>query len=167
MQHEPSIFDKEFLQEAFVRRRRLMPLALKIYVWFYIIVGAYTLLSALAGVLRQYLDAGMREYLFTNNAILVFAFCSVLLAGLRVLSNIFIWVEKKTAIRFTLIVVVVQLVSTIVSMIYIRMLLGKFLTLKIEIAYAVLEIPYVLMLLKIKKAWETTAVSGKELNRQL
>jgi hypothetical protein len=52
-------------------------------------------------------------------------------------------------------------------MIYIRMLLGKFLTLKVEIAYAVLEIPYVLMLLKIKKAWETTAVSGKELNRQL
>jgi hypothetical protein len=47
------------------------------------------------------------------------------------------------------------------------MLMGRFLTLKVGIVFFTLEIPYVLMLLKIKKAWETTAVSGKELNRQL
>jgi hypothetical protein len=124
-------------------------------------------LNATVGLLRQYLDAGIMMHLPTNGVAIVLAFCSVLLSVLRILSNVALWQEKKSAIRFALIIIAAQLVSTIASIVYIRMLMGRFLTLKVGIVFFTLEIPYVLMLLKIKKAWETTAVSGKELNRQL
>lgn len=152
---QPSIFDRDFIQETLIRRRQLMPLALKIYVWFF--------------MLLPFLSWAGRSYFYFNHKIsfnissikglvLVTAFGALLLPALRFLSNLFILLEKKWAILFALIVTTLDMLSWCYSSINLFYLLktGFNSVVIFSLCWLVLEIPYLIMLLKIKRDWEKT-----------
>ncbi|SEV89855.1 hypothetical protein SAMN05428988_0255 [Chitinophaga sp. YR573] len=155
---QPSIFDNNFIQETLIRRRRLMPLALKIYVWFF--------------MLLPFLSWASSSYFFLNHEIsynvgsikgllLVTAFGSLLLPALRFLCNLFILLEKKWAILFALTITIIDIVFLSYSSINILYLVKAGLNgiLILNICWCVLETPYLIMLFKIKGDWEKTPSS--------
>ena len=160
MQEQPSsIFDQNFLQETYIRRRQLMPLALKIFVWFFLIASAYAVVNTIYFFFKYRMPmlSGI-----DNVIILTTLFTSLFFSTLNVLSPIFILLEKKWAILFALIVTVLTLLSWSYKMLSAR--LGDptaTVAILTSVFYMSLKIPYLVMLLRIKKDWETKAIAGK------
>jgi hypothetical protein len=152
---QPSIFDDDFIQDTLIRRRQLMPLALKIYVWFFMLLPFFSWISSSYFYFHY-------QTLFNvstiKSLVLVTAFNSLLLPALRFLSNLFILLEKKWAILFALIIATIYMLSLCYSSINIFYLLrtGFNGTIVFNICWLVLEIPYLIMLFKIKGDWEKT-----------
>jgi hypothetical protein len=157
---QPSIFDNDFLQETMIRRRQLMPLALKIYVWFFMLIPVFSWISSSYFYFHYQTSFSISSI---KGLVLVTVFSSLLLPALRFLSNLFILLEKKWAILFALIITVIYIVSWCYSSINTLYILktGFNIVMIFNICWFVLEIPYLIMLLKIKRDWEK--VPDKEL----
>jgi hypothetical protein len=152
---EPSIFDQDFIQGTLIRRRQLMPLALKIYVWFFMLLPFLSWASSYYFYVHYEIAFNVSSI---TSLVLAAAFNSVLLPALRFLSNLFILLEKKWAILFALIITIFYILSECYSSINTFYLLkrGFDSTMIFNICWLVLEIPYLIMLLKIKEDWEKT-----------
>jgi hypothetical protein len=160
MQHEqPSIFDQNFPQETYIRRRRLMSPALKVLVWFFLIVSALAFLRATYSFFRYELELVVTVLDISMLATLLI---NPLLLLLDALSNLFILLGKKWAIGFALIITSVNLLfwgSFLLHFIggqwplFIKEIL-------IMLFCILVRIPYIVMLLRIKRDWETKAVAG-------
>jgi len=159
-EQQSSIFDHDFLQETYIRRRQLMPLALKIFVWFFLVASAYAVVNTVYFFFQYTLPmlSGV-----DNIIVLTTLFTSLFFSTLNVLSPLFILLEKKWAILFALIVTVLSLLSWSYS-IY-KMLSARLgdptVTILTSVFLMSLKIPYLVMLLRIKKDWETKAIAGK------
>lgn len=151
MHNESSIFDQDFLKDiSSIRRRKLMPLALKIYVWMHMIFSALTTI----GPILLFIVAAERYQL--NHWGIGFAV-------LRFLSDLFIWLEKKWAILTALITVSIFMIGwgkNLVSVLSFPDLIPSDIILPLCIIG--IEVPYLVLLLKIKRPWETAVVPDKK-----
>lgn len=147
-----------------IRRRQLMPLALKIYVWFFMLLPFLSWISSSYSYVHHQMSFNISSI---KSLVLVTAFSTILLPAVRFLSNLFILLEKKWAILFALIVTTLNILSwcySTINMFY--LLTPEFNTefniiVIFSICWLALEIPYLIMLLKIKRDWEK--VPDKEL----
>jgi hypothetical protein len=89
---QPSIFDHDFLQETLIRRRQLMPLALKIYVWFFMLLPLFSWAGSSYFYFHYQTSFSISSI---KGLVLVTVFSSLLLPALRFLSNLFILLEKN------------------------------------------------------------------------
>jgi len=146
-----SIFDKDFPEDPGVRRWHLIPLALKIYVYVYLALSAFSVLSSYLRH-RRYGVYDWKEL----NAITLFSIASVILFPLiRFLPNLLILLEKKYAILLALAATVISmLVACYTSYLTASYGVMNFMVIVINICWLVLEIPYLVMLLRVRKAWE-------------
>ncbi len=159
-EQQSSIFDQDFLQETYIRRRQLMPLALKILVWFFLIASAFGVLKILYSFFEYTLPqlSGIDEIIVLTTLI-----TSLFLSTLNLLSPLLILLEKKWAILIALIVTALTLLSwgySIYKLISAR-LGDPTVPMVTSVFLMSLKIPYLVMLLRIKKDWETKAVAGK------
>jgi hypothetical protein len=153
MTNDPSsIFDKDFSDESGVRRRDIMPLALKIYAWFYMGLSAFSLLSY-SILYMQYPEVfNWNEF----NLTAVFSVITIVFFPLlRLVSNLLILLEKKHAIVLAIAATVISLLwwcyTTYTAISY----MGTSLPAQVKsIFWMLLEIPYLVILLKIRKNWE-------------
>jgi len=161
MQNEPTtIFDQDFLKQAFIRRRQLMPLALKIYVWFYLALSVYGAVAFSYINVTRWLD--QIRYESMDGFLLFTIFSGLGFPVLRFLSNLFIWLEKKKAILIGIIITAVHILYTCISFFIIYNMFGRFDFMIWTVPLLLLEIPYFVLLLNIRKRWEQTGISGKE-----
>lgn len=157
-----SIFDQVFLQETRVRRRKLMPKALKIYVWVFMVLPLLTLGYTLyvRWTYRAFAEGLEIDMWDVVNLTLAFLF-----PLLRVVANFFIWQEKRWAVLVALVVDFVFILSQAFSIytLYSSGIsgLGVF---AISAFWMLIDIPYIIMLLKIKKSWEQQGYAVNELS---
>lgn len=157
---QPSIFDQDFLQETYIRRRELMPLALKILVWFFLVTSAFSFINVIYSFLQYQLPVleGIPGIIIPSTLL-----PSLTLSLLNVLANLFLLLEKKWAVLLALIATLLSLVSwgfAIYKLVSAR-LGDPTITVLTLVFFMSLKLPYVLMLLRIKRDWETKAVAGK------
>ncbi|HEY0612748.1 MAG TPA: hypothetical protein VGD35_23890, partial [Chitinophaga sp.] len=149
-EQQPSIFDQDFLQETYIRRRQLMPLALKILVWFFLVTSVYGTVNTLYSFFEYMLPSLSG---IDNIIVLTTFFTGMFFSLVNILSSLFILLEKKWAILFALIVTLISLLSWSYS-IY-KLLSARFGDPTVTVLTAVfitsLKIPYIIMLLRIKR----------------
>jgi len=157
-EQQTSIFDKDFILETTIRRRRLMPLALKIYVWFYLVVSALTILSSVYFYISFMAADGFNippvRVMLTSLGTLSFQVL-LLFASLTIL-----W-EKKHAILFASIVIAISVLfrgASLIGLLFQSKLSPT--DALLEAGWILLKIPYLIMLLRIKRDWETKAIAG-------
>jgi|GEM_PF-875387 len=161
MQNEPtSIFDQDFLKETFVRRRQLMPLALKIYVWFYLAFSVYSVVTFIYVNIMRWLDEVRYESF--DRFLLLTIFTGLAFPVLRFLANLFIWLEKKKAILFAIIITALNILYSCFSFLIIYNMYGRLNFMMWTLPLLLLQIPYLVLLLNIRKRWEQTGISGNE-----
>lgn len=156
MENEPSsIFDDEFLTETIIRRRELLPKALKRYVWWFLVICGFASLQTLKRLFRAIGDPDLDVEAIGQGVILVFLL-------LRILSCLLILREKKPAILFALIVSGIAMLLGSLNIAY--LLLGPGTTpvgptIILVLISLVLEVPYAFMLWKVRTKWEAIDVS--------
>lgn len=158
MQEEQfSIFDHDFLQETSIRRRSLLPLALKIYVWFFMAASGFSFMNSIYFYLRYQSLSGFE---LSDGIALLTIFIGLLFSVLSFLANLFILLEKKQAILFALVVVALSILFSGYSL-FMRASLLRInpAGLIMEAGWQLLKAPYIIMLIKIKRAWEAASRS--------
>ncbi|WP_298738382.1 hypothetical protein [uncultured Chitinophaga sp.] len=157
---QSSVFDEDFLRETYIRRRQLMPLSLKIFVWFFMITSAFSFINVIYSFLQY------RQPVTDGGISLVVALGMIIpglvITLLNVMANLFLLLEKKWALLLALFVTLLFLVFRCYGTFRLISLHPGDFTLSIlsSVFIMSLKIPYVLMLLKIKRDWETKAVAG-------
>lgn len=161
MQQGSSIFDHDFLQETSIRRRSLMTLALKIFVWYFMVVSVLSLLST---VYFYFLPAFSFKFDFSDALSLLTFISGLFFIALTFLSSLFILLEKKWAILFALIVTGLSIIFRSYAFYKILNYTEASMNSTIMgIGWFLIRIPYLIILLKVKRPWETTAVGPKGL----
>lgn len=149
-----SIFENDFFAATAIRRRELMSTWLKIYIWGYIALSALILFGNMFRVL-------VFDGTFSVNLLSVVGI--VMFPAIRIISCLFIWMERKEAILLALVVTGISLSAQCATIIYLRSLMPSFSGLASSTGAILLELPFLVMLVKIKKDWETMAFSKREL----
>lgn len=94
-----SIFDRGFLDTPYIRRRELLPLALKIYIWIGMVIGGLSIVAILLKLLNYYL-------LVDNDPepmMIILPLCLLLLGGILFFMMTFLlWMEVKWAVPLNL-----------------------------------------------------------------
>lgn len=147
-----SIFDKDFPEDAGVRRWQLIPLALKIYAWAYLVLSVVSTLSSYF-FYRKYPGAYNWKEL---NAATLFSIASVIFFPLmRFIPNLLILLEKKYAIILALAATTISIIAWCYTA-YITVSYGgmSLVVMATNIFWLVLEIPYLVMLIKVREEWE-------------
>lgn len=151
-----SIFDKEFLQETVIRRRALMPLALKIYMWFFLSASMLLVLRGAYGWFTgdAFGDFRALSYMDLFNVIVTF-----LTPLLRFFPNLFLLMEKKWAVLVALVAAGILMALSCYNTIAIYSITASTLYVVLNVCWLLIEVPYVVMLSRIKNKWETIAVA--------
>lgn len=161
MNEQESIFDTSFDSSVSIRRRQLLPLALKIYVWFFIAAGCLLLLRAcwsFITVIQNVTGGSLLESMRQRVLYIGFAIYSFVPGAIFLLISICIWREAKWAIRINWgigVILLVGIVSNIVGF-YRDMSEGW-----TDLIPVVVFVPYWVMLFRIQKKWEQVVPAKK------
>jgi len=164
MQQEiSSIFNQNFVQEISIRRRDLMPLGLKILVWFFLVITITSLIIRGYFYLTTLLVGNMNGIYGIGN---FFSLGDSLFTVLQIVSYIFILSEIKSAIFFGLIITGLTLLFGLYSFVSFWFSDLHYGLEIIDGVKCILQSVFFLLLFRIKKDWETKALSGRELRRK-
>ncbi|WP_343675157.1 hypothetical protein [Chitinophaga sp.] len=151
---QPTIFEDQFETAFIVRRRSLLSIFLKLYIWAgFIIAGIFVLAVIVAILSAIFLETGNGEdpeSLAARMGLLLF------LAGFIFSLTGSVWFEKKWAIRYNMIVGRIWGIYLIASLI-----MGTLPPTQIIIL--LFTLPYWFMLYKIRERWEKRGISKKDL----
>ncbi|TWF35277.1 hypothetical protein FHW36_10964 [Chitinophaga polysaccharea] len=153
MENEPSsIFDEEFLTETTIRRRDLLSRPLKRYVWWILVLGSLGILRTMKELYRVIGDPDREEQVIGQALILA----SLVL---WVLSSLLILREKKPGILLALIVAGISILLQLFNIGSVLLWPGDHLNpvisaIGITVISLALEIPYAIMLWKVRTKWE-------------
>lgn len=157
---QPTIFGEQFTMAFQLRRRRLLPVVLKVYIW----IGFLITVVCLAVLLYTVCDDLFVRHRYRRQDS-IFLVVMELSVGLGLITIFFtavasLWFEAKWAIRYNWIIggLVFACILFIGAIIFGEMSLydmGVFVG-------PALTIPYFIMLYKIQYRWEHVAVSKKE-----
>lgn len=151
-----TVFDQEFLQETAIRRSALMPLALKIYIWFFLGTSIFMIgkvaYSGLPVAVFGNINTFSRLDLF--NLLVTF-----LMPVIRFLPNLLLLMEKKWAVLLALVAAGISMGLSCYNTFAVYSITASTLYLVLNTCWLLIQVPYVVMLIRIKKEWETTAVA--------
>jgi hypothetical protein len=144
-----EIIDSEEVGESLARRRHLLPIWVKIFIWIFLVFGVITLPILLIA------SAGYSVYL---SAFGLSTTDALSLTGLIILSIYFtngvvafmMWFEKKRAIHIAQIVAVILFLFSAYMMFFYHAGIRGF-TIRFEL---ILLIPYLMFLNRIRMKWE-------------
>lgn len=146
-----TIFDKAFEEEISIRRRDLMSIWLKIYVWGGMIIGAAMVITLIATICYLWSTEGTNGTWITY---LSYVFFLIVILSFF-LKHYLMWMEAKQAIVWNIIIGILWFV--IVQFI----LWMNFMSLLVLLE-VLIPIPYWIMLFRIKYKWEHVAVAGRK-----
>ncbi|MBS0030432.1 hypothetical protein ACTJJ0_25625 [Chitinophaga sp. 22321] len=155
---DTSIFDKEFIRETWIRRRQLMPVALRMYVWFLLII---TPVSLAARGWAHYKYSSFPNLTAVDWVELTLGAAGICLSIAHFLAALFLLLEKKWAVRFAILPTVATILLSGYSMVQMNLSGVVALVLIMNIVFLLLDLFFLLMLLRIRKDWETKALSRK------
>lgn len=155
---QPTIFGDNFETEFRIRRRSLLPVFLKIYIWIGFVVAVIFLGAILFTLSFSHLFWGGSTpsyWMMAGMAGMALVFSGVIFSMTATL-----WFEVKWAIRYNWIMGGIWLVMLI---------LGFFTgaTKMSQINGFILTIPYWIMIYRIQQRWEQEAVSKRELTTKI
>ncbi|MEM6298588.1 MAG: hypothetical protein AAF740_07870 [Bacteroidota bacterium] len=150
-----EILDENQLQSNGPRRRALLPIWIKVFIWIFLVMGALIPVAAVLGLLG--FTFGLSIYGLESNAPLS-------LTGLIVMS-IFslkgavafgLWTEKRWAAKLALVDAAVGLfICVLVSMLPFVAIEGNFISIDASFRLEILFLlPYLLVMRKIAPEWE-------------
>lgn len=150
MDQQPSTIFEDFQDNPPKRRRALLSWWLIIYVCAYMLLGLMSVIGTI-----QYFTWGQRNnFIFLQDISLVTMLSSLSLPVLRFLSGILILTERRWAILIALIVAALSAISWAYQA-YRMLALGADLPFIFPSAcWMALEIPYIILLIRIKNEWE-------------
>jgi hypothetical protein len=155
MDQQEVVFDEKFYQGINERRRAIMPLGLKIYVWIGMVTGVLIFISPFITALgRRPEDAVPLRYTW-----LLIAVTAPFGAAIFMMT-FFLWSEVKWAIKFNWVTGAFWLFCVCLGF-----LVGDQ-GFRYLISFSFL-VPYWIWLYRIQEKWENTAVSGKQVKQQL
>jgi len=166
MQQTQSIFDDAFRNPQLPRRRSLLSNPLKVYLWVLMLVGAVFFTA-----MCVYFVYMIGELFFTEKKTslqpafvvimqYVTGLVSILVAGaMMFVPPLFIWLERKWAIRYNWLVVALW-IGLLIFGIWLVGSDGTYVLIPIFI-----YCPYWLHLFKIQQDWEENAVAGAYFKR--
>ncbi|WPV67754.1 hypothetical protein [Chitinophaga sp. LS1] len=151
---QPTIFEDNFGTEFRIRRRSLLPVFLKVYIWIGFVVAMISFVAILfaLGFSQLILGAFGQNYLAMVGLVGMAALFSAIIFSMTAS----LWFEVKWAIRYNWIMGAIWLV-----MLGVGFFTGD--TKNSQINGLVLTIPYWIMIYKIQYRWEQEAVSKREL----
>lgn len=152
MEQQEQLLLETVLNENNVRRRNLLPLWIKVFVWIFMIIGAIAPLCLLAGLFGANVQLALygletNEPLSTAGLVicLLFLFKGIIAYGL--------WTEKDWAINLGVIDAIVGIIVCVYVMVapaFADNQSGSTFSFRLEL---VILIPYLIKLLKIKPQW--------------
>jgi hypothetical protein len=151
---QSTIFDKDFEAGLSIRRRELMSMWLKIYVWSGMIIGAGMVLILIATLCYIWDTEGVNGTWITYLTYVLFFVVTLTFF----LKHYLMWMESKQAIMWNIVIGILWLIITQF------VLWMNFMSIIVLLEIAI-PIPYWIMLSRIKYKWEQLAVSKKELLR--
>lgn len=154
---QQTIFDDSFNQAPPIRRRDVMPLVLKIYVWLGMVMSGLSILNVTFRF--QYFRALMNNGNNTDSASIAPVIFIMSNALLIFFMTLLLWMEVKWAIKFNWGVGCFWLCGMVSAGIFIQNMAVYFLFLPLLI----LMIPYFALLFYIRKKWTQKAVSTRSL----
>lgn len=160
MNEQQSIFDTSFDSNLSIRRRELLPLALKIYIWVFMVLGGIFLLGGCFTMVNLFVTAtGDGRVGEPNYLLLIVNMLSCLLPATVFLSiSIPIWREAKWGIRvnwgFGVFLLLIITMNTINFSMGLQDIWVLFVPLMIFV-------PYWVMLFRVQKKWEQLITSEK------
>ncbi|WP_440134805.1 hypothetical protein [Chitinophaga sancti] len=157
---QSTIFEESFGTELLTRRRSLLPLFLKVYIWIGIVLSCllFFLLLITLGTFafligsNNYNTLGYLSLAGTTG--LTFIFSGVIFSNVATL-----WFELKWAIRFNWVMGAIWALLLLLGFFRRTAGMGEFLL-------VCLTIPYWVMIYKIQYQWENEAVSIREMNKK-
>lgn len=153
MDEQPVIFDETFDAGFNERRRAIMPLGLKIYVWIGMVFGAFFSIASL------FVFVGLGSVTTSISSSLALIAISLPFGIVVFMMTFLLWTEVKWAIRFNWVFGALWVLLVI---------LGFVLTPAQSLRYvvsAILFAPYWIWLFRIRKRWENTSIRGREIKQ--
>ncbi len=151
MQEEPKVEPfSEFEEAKKIRRRKLLPWWMKVFIWIFILFGFMVVMSLIFGILGY--QFGLALYgLETNEPYSVIGLIVIGLYALKAATALGLWFEKDWAINFGIVDAILGTVICLGIMIvpHVSNYIGPMIRLEF-----VFLLPYLGRLLKIKKDWE-------------
>jgi hypothetical protein len=151
---QETIFDEQFDEEVFVRRRDIMPVWLKIYAWVWMIMGGVTFIQGIPktyATIKAWLGAAAIEpNVFST------LFTSVISGTILFFMGFSLWMEYKWAIWFNWTIAILLTGFTM----FMAIRYGFYDALTAPSFW--ICIPFWIMLFKIHKDWHQRAVKGKD-----
>jgi hypothetical protein len=162
MKEQQTIFDENFNEDVSTRRRAIIPLTVKLYVWIGMLLGGTSFGYLLIENLNEFLgivtiDSHSISWSYNVGSAIGLMIPSLLLFFMTFL----LWIEVKWAIRFNWGVVAFNILIIMVAVL-INGLSGI-----LAIIPVMFFIPYWVLLYRIQKRWESTAVPGKQINHKM
>lgn len=147
-----SIFDQDFSDESGVRRRDIMPLALKIYAWAYFVLSLFSVLGSFILYL-QFPDVFNWNEFSLNTVFSIIT--TVLFPLIRFVPALLILLEKKHAIILAVAATAFSLLWWCYNTYITVSNIGISLVILVKsVFWMLLEIPFLVILLRIRKDWE-------------
>lgn len=148
---QSTIFDKEFEEQISIRRRDLMPLWFRIYVWGGMIAGAALTILLIATICYLWRTEGTNGTWITYLTYVLF----MVLVLSFFLKHYLMWREAKQAITWNFIIGIVWFV------IFQAVLWMNFMS-WLVLFEILIPLPYWITLFRIKYKWEHVAVAGRK-----
>jgi hypothetical protein len=159
-QTQSSIFNQDFIQETWIRRRDLMPLGLKILVWFFLVFAAISLPTRLFYFLKYQSTLDFSE---VNRMSTFYTLGDFLFSFIQIVAYLLLLFEVKPAVFFALIVAGIALLLGLYSFVSFWFYDLHYSLAIMDGVKCILQGVFFLLLFRIRKAWEMQAFSGKEL----
>lgn len=155
---QPTIFEESFGTELLIRRRSLLPVFLKVYIWIGFVLSALFFIAILIAIGFSVMMPGM----YSQNAlgygsIAVFFLVAILFGGILFSNTATLWFEVKWAIRFNWVMGGIWGLVLLLGIFMRTADMGEFIMVG-------LTIPYWVMIYNIQYQWENEAVSAREMN---
>lgn len=145
---ENEILDSQFA-DVKPRRRRLLPWWIKVFIWFFLLAGAFVPIGIIVGFLHYNVHLSLFG-LDTNEPFSVVGLILLLIFSFKGVSAFGLWFEKDWAISVAQIDAVLSIAICVYMMLvqpFIHEVTSKF---RLELA---LLVPYLLKLNDLKKNW--------------
>jgi hypothetical protein len=152
---EEQLILESLVQEHKIRRRKLLPLWIKIFIWIFIVLGAFAVLGFIGGLLLGNFQASLYG-LETSQASSPTGLFIFFLFALKGLAAIGLWTEKDWAVNVAFADAVIGITVCIAVMFVPSLQPTPNFTFRFEL---VLLVPFLIKLLKMREAWEKAAIT--------
>ena len=148
---ETQIIDSE-LSTTNERRRKLLPVWIKIFLWIFMVLGAIAPIGLILGILG--IDFNLALYgLETTNALSITGLLIILFFAIKGSVSFGLWTEKDWAVKLAIIDAVIGIVACTIVMLVLPFLShsnGFNFNVRLEL---IALIPYLIKMRKIKGDW--------------